>query len=318
MTEHTAISEKILESLPLRYRVCPHVATYQIPGFSRYRDGIGFSFCPEPVEMDDWYWSFVSRVRGAMGRSFLPICRLADGEFRMLFWPVLPNPRHSAAQRVKDALVTVIEAAEMAVRGFRANTLPHVSSGQFSAREWSSIRRRASDAFQHVGREGILAMHLGVAKQPFQEQYFPSIRRWLAEGGLELSLQNYVPFYFVYALLRGPAGDFIFEGRRVVVVHSAEGDRQRKITEAIKRRGAETVNWIHISRARSFADRLDVSELVGRCDVCLVGAGVGKAIVMEQLRPLAVPVIDAGFVFEAWADERRALTRPFMIPDERQ
>jgi len=291
---------------------------HQIPGFSRYCDGISFSFCPEPVEMDDWYWSFVNRVRSAMGSRYLPICRLADGEFRMLFWPVLPNPRHSAAQRVKDALVTVIEAAEMAVRGFRANTAPHVSSGQFSAREWSSVRRRASDAFQHVGREGILAMHLGVAKQPFQEQYFPSIRRWLAEGGLELSLENYVPFYFVYALLRGPAGDFIFEGRRVVVVHSAEGDRQRNITEAIKRRGAETVIWIHISRARSFADRLDVSTLVGRCDVCLVGAGVGKALVMEQLRPLAVPVIDVGFVFEAWADERRALTRPVMIPDEHQ
>lgn len=318
MMEHTRTSEELLESLPLRYRVCPFLATYSIPGFRRYCDGVGFSFCPKPVHMDDWYWSFVSRVRGAMGRCYLPICRMADGEFRMLFWPVLPNPRHSTAQRVKDALVTVLEAAQMAIGGFRASTAPDVSSGQFSAREWSGIRRRTSGAFQQIGREGILAIHLGVATKPFQEEYFPSIRRWLAEGGLELSLSNYVPFYFVYALLRGPEGDFIFEGTRVVVVHSAEGNRQRCITEAIKKRGAETVSWIHISRARSFADHLDVAAFVGRCDVCLVGAGVGKALVMEQLRPLGVPVIDAGFVFEAWADERRALTRPVMVPDNCQ
>jgi hypothetical protein len=161
----------------------------------------------------------------------------------------------------------------------------------------------------------VLALHLGAAVEPFQEQYFPAIRRWLHRGGLDLTLDNYVPFYFVYALLRGPAGNFLFDRTRVVVVHSAVGDRRERIVSAITTRGAQSVEWIPISPSRSFEERIDVSHVVGRCDVCIVGAGVGKALVIDQLRPLCVPVIDAGFVFEAWADEARAASRVVMIPD---
>jgi hypothetical protein len=210
---------------------------------------------------------------------------------------------------------TCIESARMIMGGFKASTAPGVSSGQFQALEWPGLRRRCDRGFVGIGRDGILAMHLGVAVTPFQEDYFPAIGRWLRRRRLHLSLSNYVPFYFVYALLRGSAGQFLFDSTRVLVVHCATGDRQRRIVDAIRARGARSVDWLVISATRSFDERIDVTSSSGKYDVCFVGAGVGKAIVIEQLRPLGIPVIDAGFVFEVWGEERSASSRVMMTPD---
>jgi hypothetical protein len=205
--------------------------------------------------MDVWWSRFVSNIQSAVGRRFVPVCRLADGEFKMLFWPVLPNPRLPYEQRVKGMVVNGLQAWQLLSRGFSANTAPDVSSGKFAWKEWGPIRRRSAAAFLKIGREGVLALHLGVAIEPFQEEYFPAIRRWLGQGGLGLTLDNYVPFYFVYALLRGPAGNFLFDSTRVVVVHSAIGDRRDRIIAAISARGAQSVDWIPISPSRSFENR---------------------------------------------------------------
>jgi hypothetical protein len=301
--------------LPERYRVLPYITTYRVPEFQGYSDGVGFSFCPVAVEMDEGYQIFVERVRSALGRKYLPVCRLADGEFKPLFWPVAPTPRHPLGLRLKHAAHLGVEMARLIVGGFKASTAPGVSSGQFHVSEWPRLRKRCDQGFVRIGQEGILALHLGVAVTPFQEHYFPAIKRWLSRRGLQLSIENYVPFYFVYALLRGSAGQFLFDDTRVLVVHCATGARRDRVIEAIQARGARSVDWIAISESRSFAEQIDASSWTGRCDVCFVGAGVGKAVVMEQLRPLGVPVIDAGYVFEVWADERRAASRVMMTPD---
>ena len=49
-------------------------------------------------------------------------------------------------------------------------------------------------------------------------------------------------------------------------------------------------------------------------DICLLGAGVGKAALFSQLEPLGIPCIDAGFAFEVWADPEQQWHRPYMVP----
>jgi hypothetical protein len=90
-----------------------------------------------------------------------------------------------------------------------------------------------SRQYADIAIEGILGLHLIYAKNPFREQYFPAVRKWLAEHAVRLTLDNYVPFYFVYALLRGPAFPSLIAGRRVLVVHSATGDKREAITRSI-------------------------------------------------------------------------------------
>ena len=73
--------------------------------------------------------------------------------------------------------------------------------------------------------------------------------------------------------------------------------------------------WLSISPDRSLFDTIDIDAYVGNVDLAFIGAGVGKANIMVQLAKLKVPCIDAGYVFEVWADEDKKWLRPFMVPD---
>ena len=56
----------------------------------------------------------------------------------------------------------------------------------------------------------------------------------------------------------------------------------------------------------------------GKVDLVLVGAGVGKVNVLPQLEVLAVPCLDAGYLFEVWADPASGVERLYCIPDVRE
>jgi hypothetical protein len=166
-----------------------------------------------------------------------------------------------------------------------------------------------------IARDGVLAMHLSYGREPFHEAYFPALRAWVRQGNLSLNHANYVPFYFVYALLRGPRSAALLGGRRVLVVHSALGEKRAAIQRSLAKLGVSAVHWLTISPTRAFAENLDMHSLAARPDLCLVGAGIGKTRVLRQLESLDVPCIDAGFTFEVWANPDRQWDRPFMTPD---
>jgi len=77
------------------------------------------------------------------------------------------------------------------------------------------------------------------------------------------------------------------------------------------------VHWCSISSSRSLFDRIDISGYIGRVDIAVVGAGVGKPNILVQLEPLQVPCIDAGFVFEVWANPENKWKRAWCVPDEK-
>ncbi len=301
--------------LPAAYRVLPATVPFHVPGFERQRNLAGVVFAPEPVDCREWFERFTARVSNAIGSTYLPVCRMSDGEFLLLFGFQPPSIRLPMARR---AWIRCLQAREMIrhrIGGFRAETAPGVSSGAMSHAERLTLAPVLSKQYAEIANEGILGLHLIYATNPFQEQYFPAVRKWLAEHAVRLTLDNYVPFYFVYALLRGPAFPSLIAGRRVLVVHSATGDKREAITRSINEAMPRGVEWLSISATRSFADTLDLTRLQDRPDICLLGGGVGKAHLFPQLRPLGIPCIDAGFAFEVWSDPEKQWDRPYMTPD---
>jgi hypothetical protein len=301
--------------LPAAYRVLPATVPFHVPGFERQRNPAGVVFAPEPVDCREWFERFTTRVLHAIGSTYLPVCRMSDGEFLLLFGFQPPSVRLPMGRR---AWIRCLQAREMIrhrIGGFRAETAPGVSSGAMSHAERLIHAPVLSKQYADIANEGILGLHLIYATNPFQEQYFPAVRKWLAEHAVRLTLDNYVPFYFVYALLRGPAFPSLIAGRRVLVVHSATGDKREAITRSINETRPRAVEWLSISPSRSFTDTLDLSRLYDKPDVCLLGGGVGKAHLFPQFRPLGIPCIDAGFAFEVWADPEKQWNRPYMTPD---
>lgn len=297
------------------YRILPTTVPFHVPGFERQRDASSVVFAPEPIDCADWFERFTARVSNAVGSTYLPVCRMSDGEFLLLFGFQPPSVRLPMARRVWIRCLQAREMIRHRFGGFQSHTAPGISSGAMSHAERSTLARILSKQYADIAREGILGLHLIYGTNPFQEQYFPALQKWLAEHAITVTLHNYVPFYFVYALLRGSAFPSLIAGRRVLIVHSATGDKREAITRSIKETKPRGVEWLSISATRSFADTLDLTRLQDRPDICLLGGGVGKAHLFPQLRPLGIPCIDAGFAFEVWADPEKQWDRPYMTPD---
>jgi hypothetical protein len=255
-------------------------------------------------------------VCDAIGKAYLPVCRASDGEFLFLFGRQPPSLRWKPGKRLAIAARSAASEIRSRLKGFKAATAIGVSSGEMSWREWQQRRPSLAEDYRRILEKGLLALHLNFSMIPCQEHYFPPLGKWLAASGIQVTTSNYAPFYFVYALLRGPSRGEILAGRRLVVVHSAKDEKRIRIEKALQAEGVASIQWVPISATRSFEDRLDLSGLSCQPDLCIVGAGVGKAAVMRQLERLAVPCIDAGFVFEAWADSDKRWDRAFITTDE--
>jgi len=301
--------------LPPAYRVLSTSVPFYVPGFEKQRYPQCFAFAPEQVDCGVWFDRFVGRVLAAVGTSYLPVCRMSDGEFLLLFGFQPPSLRLPLMRRWRVRLSQARHMIRERLVGFRAQTAPGVSSGAMSHAERKAFVPTLSARYLEIARDGILGLHLGYAHEPFQEHYFPSVRKWLQQHDVTLTLDNYVPFYFVYGLLRGEVFPELVGGRRVLIVHSAAGPKRDAITRSIEAANPRGIDWLTISPSRSFADRLDLSRLGHKPDLCLLGGGVGKSALFPQLRPLGIPCIDAGFAFEVWADPEKQWDRPYMSPD---
>jgi len=307
--------EPVVAPLPAPYRILPESIPFFIPGFLRQRWPTDRVLAPERLDCGEWFERFASRVLAAVGTTYLPVCRMSDGEFLLLFGHQPPSLRHPWQLRLRLGLRQVATRVAQRIRGFRAQTAPGVSSGAMSMAERRAILPEVSRRYAAIAADGVLALHLSYGGNPFQEQYFPPLGRWIRERSIRLTTDNYVPFYFVYGLLRGPVFPRLVGGRRVLVVHSATGAKREAIVAAIRAAGAGEIEWLAISPSRSFAETLDLSVLRSAPEICLLGAGVGKGMLFEQLRPLGIPCIDAGFSFEVWADPDKQWDRPYMTPD---
>jgi hypothetical protein len=306
-----------VENLPLRYRILPEVIDLQLAGFKSLNRYKLRSFAPIPIDSDQWFNHLVDRVEAAIGKSFLPICRMSDGEYRFVLGiqPPIPQWNLLYITQVLRWAFARIKPRRFFIAGGQNGDRHLYSSGRYSLHELPEIRAAYAKEMNSVATTGILALDLSFSSTPFQEHYFQVLGRWLKSVRINLTIDNYVPFYFVYALLVGPQRGRILHGRRVLVVHCAEGGKRRAIEAALQREGVREILWHQISRTRSLFDTIKVNQFVDCVDLCIFGAGIGKPAILRQLLPLGVPCIDAGCVFETWANPEVTSGRIFTKPD---
>ena len=306
-----------IDNLPSAYRVLPYAIDLKLNGFTNCDVYNLRTFAPYPIVCVKWFEEFRDRVTTAIGQSYLPVCRLADGEFLFMLGFQPPTLRYG--WRYPFLFVQWLMAKYRPRKRLRAGgthqTKPLYASGTYSSTELVQIKRTYGKILQQVAQRGVIAADLSFCAVPFQDHFFPALRRWFNDHRISLTERNYVPFYFVYALLTGPDRHHVLCGRRVLVIHSATGPKQDAIKSSLIREGAKEVLWHAISTSRSLYDVIPVEQFVGAVDLCVFGAGIGKPAILAQLEPLGVPCIDAGYVMEVWADPSVAQSRIFTQPD---
>lgn len=305
------------DAAPLRERLRPRVAL-DFPGFARTRAlsaAVGNTeraYAFGPVDCRDWYARFAADVLAAADeRRFLPVYRMADGEFSFAVGTHedrLPLRRLRPRQLARRLLNTVTGR-----RGGHRSGPPGTGWEMYSPAE----RRVLLDAYaadlRFVAERGYLA--LALADSPLFAPWIPAVLDWLDARGVPLHAGNYQHVYAVYALMHGPDRERLLRGRRILVVNHADGARQSAIAASLARAGAVETRFISISREKALLERLDPRSTGGPVDLALVGAGVGAVNVIRQLEPLGVPALDVGFALDIMARPELRWRRPFCVAD---
>lgn len=287
---------------------------FRIPGYEQHEHPTWEAWAPDAIDSAEWYRIFEQRVLDAVGKEFLPVVRLADGEFSFLFGETRANPRWPLWLRLRHNWLQFYRS-KLCQKNFQFRTRATVSSADYTQEEWSAARNQYAEDLKWISEKGMLAPQLAFLGRPTMEQFQMQFEGWITSMAIVPSISNICQFYYVYALFLGCERPAILQEKRVLVVHGATGERAEKIQSALKSQGASDVGWLGISNDRSLFDQLDVEPYQGEYDLVIVGAGVGKPGVIRQLEPLSIPVIDIGYVFEIWIDSECRYKRPFCASD---
>lgn len=260
---------------------------------------------PATVNPQAWSGEFRARALESIGRRWLPVYRMADGEFTfMVGW--LPEGSTTLRGRARDLLW------RMGVYD------PRGRATMWGERYTEAERRSLAGEFvgdvETISRHGILAIYLDAAGR--MRRYVGPVCEWLVRAGVRLGEANYVPFPFVLGVLLGPGHEEFYRSRRILVASGADDRQCERIRETLALLGASDVKFLHLSRNKAMMDRVDVRPFRGGIDVALVAAGIGSARILCQMQELNTLCIDSGALINALANPEHV--RPhgwFKLPE---
>ena len=269
-----------------------------------------YSLDERPCEK--WYQEGMTQLFESVGQNVhYPVFRISHGELHLALGRRL-RPDATTKQKLGHYYHKLKQALRLEPPHREGPTV-NGTWELFSFRELESARARYIPALRNIAKEGLLAACFQTNSG--YVEYFPDFFDWLDQHETPLTRGNYVPFYSIYTMAFGPDSEKIFKGRSVLIVNYLPEEKQDRLRDAMRVRGASNVQFISIRPDKALFQDLDLASVVGRVDVVLVGAGCGAAPMTEQLKPLKSVVIDAGFVIDALAKPDARWTRAFCIPD---
>ena len=216
---------------------------FVIPGFEKsYPKGMFkcLSFSDRPSE--EWFLSFVDEVENAIGKRFLPIYRMGNGEFMFCVgyrYQYRANGESLSLYAIRMLRSTLGRLRQCLFRKrsvFRTGNL--IISGDYTRQEMKSMRRSYIEQLRSIGEQGYLALKFSHRRDfVFTQQYFVPMVRWLETQDINLHGNNYVPVYFIYAMLTGPFRRRIYQERRVLVITSYDDAKREAINQGVGTRG---------------------------------------------------------------------------------
>ncbi len=215
---------------------------------------------PPDTEPQPFFDAFLNHVLKVLDqRRYLPIARFCDGEY-----------------------------------GFYAGRVTTTCWGErLSSLSLPGVEQLHVDALRTISSEGLLCPNLNLIYVHDQSDFL----EFLARHGMPL--QNYVPFYFVYALLVNPRFLESLRTRSVALISSFQNKNTSNIISSLESFGIRDVRLYEIPSSGVAHGDFDL-RIPSRPDVALVGAGIGSPLVLTRLREQSCLVIDSGFVFHLW------------------
>lgn len=265
-----------------------------------------------PRDCQEWHRNTVERIVGALGQGrHFGVYRISHGEFIMALGLRMAGctPRQWLVRSYIN-LRRILRIDPPFKSGSAEN-----SYEQFSAIELPRARLRYIECLRAISRDGLLA--IGLHDTPGYQLYVADYLAWMEANEIILTEENYVMFYSIYALFGGSDARRLLAGRNVLIITSFPGEKRADLERNLPGYGVRSVQYYEVSATRAMFDDINLEKIRRPVDLVLVGAGVGAASVLEQVRPLNAVVIDAGFAIDVLANPELAWTRPLFVPDAR-
>ena len=289
-----------------------------IPGFDKSGREVPVAQCSlDSQPCAEWWEKSERRLLAQLGKGYLPVFRFSDGECYFCLGYRMPPPapgQVAALHYTRTALSAYVK--------YQCHTTfwsgqPGYGYESYRGKHWHNLRSSFSEQLRVIAEDGIIAAnfcrHAGFE---MMDRYIPDIFDWFDREGIRLDQNNYIPFYFIYALLLGPSRHRFLSSRKILVITNLSEGKELRLRRYFEASGASSVNFIGISRSSSMDERIELRAEHDGTDLVLIGAGVGAANILTQVKPLNAVSIDAGYVLECYQNPKYKGTRVFTLSDE--
>jgi len=301
---------------PLKYRLENN--TYTINPRTIYQ--INF----KEIIAQDWYVGFKSIVFEAIGKRYLPIYRMADGEFRFCL-NFLSYKKINRIKKILKNLNFFLKKKENYNRKLEFNRLAFIKhifdinlfwihhGEYYTSKDKILLIEKVYEYFNKIASLGILALHFVVEdNNTGYASYIEPMIKFFREHEITLDKKNYFPFYFVYALLSSRDCDVLFRDKNILIVSNFDKIKKKKLEYFFNSKKVNKIDFYNISPIKSFFDVIHPSKILIKPDLVLIGGGVGTLNILAQLEFLNVPCIDAGYILEMYANPNLKGSRIFI------
>jgi hypothetical protein len=217
-------------------------------------------FLPKGIPAQNLFDAIVNHVTGAIGqRQYLPISRFCDGEY--LF--------------------------------YSGKEITTCWGEHLSNLHKKGVEQLHINALRTIHDNGVLCPNLNLAYAGLQSSFI----EFLETHGIHL--QNYAPFYFVYALLVNPLFLSALRNCRIALITNFKNKNSDAILKTLHGMGICDVSCHEIPDSGVAHGEFDLT-INRKIDLAFVGAGIGAPLVLARLREERCIAIDAGFIFHLW------------------
>lgn len=247
------------------------------------------------IAPQDWFEDFRQAALGAMGRRFLPVYRMADGEYRFLM-----GRQYNFSRRplIKELIAVTAEKI-----GLSNPDKWQTSWGEaYQPEDTRKLRANLIEEIRFIAQQGFLACYLNDnGLNAFTEHNIPLLS-FFERHNIPFSVDSYVPFHFCPSLLVSDGWQDFVRDRKILIVTGLTNEKEMAIKGTLGEMGAKAVHFLPISSRTSMYDQLDLNGLNESPDICLVAAGIGSAHILRQLQPLNTLSLDIGGLMNCFFD----------------
>lgn len=249
------------------------------------------------IDGREWFEDFRQDALSAIGNRYLPVYRMADGEYRFMFGRRVNWSRKNLAREL-----LAVGAETLRIKNpDRWKT----SWGEtYAPAETRHLRAELMTHVRDLSERGYLACYINDNGLDAFVEYNRVLEDLLARHDIRLHAGNYIPFHFAPSLLVSAGWRDFLQGRKILIVTGLTTEKQGQIENTLTAYGAGAVRFLPISSNSSLTDRLDLSEVDDDVEIALVAAGIGSANILRQLEPLQTLCIDIGGLMNCFQDPK--------------